>query len=126
MSKEWLTEIVAAKNFDNADKVLGEAVRHFSKKELPALSLSLQFNCTRCGKNTRIVRQGLAALDETWSYVIVDDEDLPNQTVAAKEIWLSRGSKLTPSQVDGKPLLSDPQKKIDGKEIARKIAADHP
>jgi hypothetical protein len=128
LSKQWLTEIVVASNDAGAATAVFDAItRRIETNDNPQLRLSLDFNCTECGKNTRIVRAGLDKLDERWSYVIVDAEDGPNRTVVAHEVWLSKGPSITPSMVDGLPLIG-PHKGalIDGARIRQRIADAHP
>jgi hypothetical protein len=129
LSKQWLTEVVVGVNRPDAASALADATEHRMRQEpnQPRLKLSLDYNCTECGKDTRIIRVGLEDLNDTWSYVVVDAEDGPNQTVIAHEIWFSKTTTLTPTLVDGRP-LARPQaggKPIDGARIAQRIRDAH-
>lgn len=127
LSLQWLTAIVAGPDEDSATAALGEAVHYVSSNDPsgPPLELSLDYHCTEAGKDTRIVQQGLSGLAATWSYIVVDSAPGPNDTMIAREIWLSSTETLTPSMLDGKALLGPNanNRTIDGQAIADSIAA---
>jgi hypothetical protein len=127
LSRQWLTEMVVAPDSTVAVGVLADAYNcALETRNTPdALRLSTDANCTRGGRNVRLFRAGRRNLDERWNYLVVDATEIPkHKLVNAREIWLSKEQVLTPSLVNGKPLLSNPSVTIDGPAIAAKIAQD--
>jgi hypothetical protein len=130
LSLQWLTAIVAAPDEASANAALAEAVHYVSvnNPSTPQLELSLDYHCTEAGQDTRLVSEGLPDLSQTWSYIVVDSAPGPNNTMIAKEIWISTTETLTPAKVDGKALLGPGanNRTIDGAALAASIAANKP
>lgn len=134
LSGDWLTEIIAGPDYVSACKALGEATsRIFDQgpSDPDRYQLDLAYSCTEAGKRTRIVRQGAAASNTRYSYVVVDAEDRMtggSRVIVAKEIWFSTAGQLLPDDLRGQTLKrpGHENEPINVDRIKERIATSHP
>jgi len=115
LSYQWLTEITVASNELEAQGIKDAAAREVQTQSAigELLSLQMDYSCSAVGANLRILTTNLKEAAETYSYIIVDEQDDGSAgPMLVSEIWIAKcdspssNSKLTPRTVRGKTLLS--------------------